>query len=984
MRLKTIYSSIAAGVLAAMMAGCSPSEEIPVGGLLSNEAVSFTAAIETASNSRAAGPATRTTAGGDEWAQGDMVGIFMLAAGGEITTAADVLAENAPYTVADPATGALAPDGNDMYYPMEGSVDFAAYYPYNAQADGTLAIDMIDQSDPAALDVLWARTDGVSKSSAAVNLAFEHVLSKITFNITLGDGLEELTGDDATAVSLIGMPGSVTIDLSGGTLTRGAADEFTALKTETSVGADATFSAIVIPQEAGTVVRKALFTVDGEAYTWNISDEEAFAAGDHYVYPVTVQKTGVTVGAPTIAAWERNNHDTTTPQVIIAEGPTGDLSWMLLDDGTLIISGEGDMPDYAHGTTPWFGYADEIKTAIFESGVTSIGNYAIEGCVNLTSVTIPEGVTSIGHNVFEMCNNLASITIPESVTSIGDEAFTFLNGLISVIVLATFPPELGAANFTHDGDTLYVPAESLEDYKNYDWALNFTTILDLDGNLASGTTGLLSWGLRPDGTLTISGEGAMPDYDIRNNTVPPWNDYDEVIKTIVIKSGVKNIGADAFFSFTNLTSVTILEGVESIGNYAFAGCKNLLSITIPESVKSIGIQVFESCVALKSVTIPKDLEGIRRGVFWDCTNLTSITIPERVKSIEYVAFHLCNNLKSVTVLAAEPPLLEDLNFTIDDDTLYVPVASLEKYRNSPWADAFTTITAVEGIIAEGTVGTLTWILTGDGTLTISGEGRMPDYGINHTTPWTSPDVKKVVIGDGVESIGDYAFFRCPNLAEINIPASVTDISTGETTAFLQCNALSTLTVAADNPNYALGPRGELMSKDLKTLYLVPKNITGGYELVADNVAVFAFQGCTTLSLTVAESHPTYAHGPRGELMGKDWNGNKLRWVPESIKGDYLVPDGTVIITYGATYGLGATHLFIPASVARIEEYTFCSVDNLTDITLMGEWPPQLSGGLGMCFWGTDKGNITLHVPAGKKSAYEDAGYTGFREILEDS
>ncbi|MBR6925838.1 MAG: leucine-rich repeat domain-containing protein, partial [Bacteroidaceae bacterium] len=66
--------------------------------------------------------------------------------------------------------------------------------------------------------------------------------------------------------------------------------------------------------------------------------------------------------------------------------------------------------------------------------VTSIGNYAFEGCTGLTSITIPESVMSIGYWAFRGCTGLTSITIPESVTSIGNWAFWDCTGLTSITI----------------------------------------------------------------------------------------------------------------------------------------------------------------------------------------------------------------------------------------------------------------------------------------------------------------------------------------------------------------------------------------------------------------------------------------------------------------------------------------------------------------------------------------------------------------------
>ena len=70
----------------------------------------------------------------------------------------------------------------------------------------------------------------------------------------------------------------------------------------------------------------------------------------------------------------------------------------------------------------------------FPYPVTSIGDWAFDGCYGLTSVTIGNSVTSIGKGAFKGCNVLTSVTIPNSVTTIGDYAFYECRGLTSVII----------------------------------------------------------------------------------------------------------------------------------------------------------------------------------------------------------------------------------------------------------------------------------------------------------------------------------------------------------------------------------------------------------------------------------------------------------------------------------------------------------------------------------------------------------------------
>jgi len=149
-----------------------------------------------------------------------------------------------------------------------------------------------------------------------------------------------------------------------------------------------------------------------------------------------------------------------------------------------------------------------------------------------------------------------------------------------------------------------------------------------------GTTGPLTWNLN-NGALTISGNGAMPNYEEKG---APWYDYWESIDTVIILNGVTTIGNYAFYYCFNLYSITIPTSVISIGRSAFYYCEWLHLTTIPNSVKSIGSFAFAYCKALTSISIPNGITTIEEETFSGCEALTSATIPTSVKSIGKGAF----------------------------------------------------------------------------------------------------------------------------------------------------------------------------------------------------------------------------------------------------------------------------------------------------------------------------------------------------------
>lgn len=304
---------------AAMLAGCT-NDDTPHAGDNRRTPVTFSTSIQTALPQAAAhaAPGTRTATdanGNTVWTQGDAVSISMLTAGGTLTD--DVLPDcaNVRYNV-DPATGALTPaSGKPMYYPLSpqnAKVDFIAWHTAATTAAAAtpdenhlLTLSTADQATAdkqLALDPLYSNNaKGITPGTAPVPLQFRHLMSKVKFDLTLGVGL---TGGTVTDVRLEGLIEAASFDLRDGSVKDQPAsvNPINALKSDAaSDGADATYTALLIPQDANTnaTPRTIIVTVNGVEYSGPILNEDVFTANAMCIYPVTVHESGVEVGIPT-------------------------------------------------------------------------------------------------------------------------------------------------------------------------------------------------------------------------------------------------------------------------------------------------------------------------------------------------------------------------------------------------------------------------------------------------------------------------------------------------------------------------------------------------------------------------------------------------------------------------------------------------------------------------------------------------------------
>ena len=293
----------------------------------------------------------------------------------------------------------------------------------------------------------------------------------------------------------------------------------------------------------------------------------------------------------------------------VASGTCGtNLTWVLTDDGTLTISGKGEMEDYYPNATienaPWHEYCYDIKSVEIKNGVTSIGNYAFELCSKMMRVSLPNTLTSIGTEAFYRCTSLESITLPESLKELGFGALSGCDGLTSVTIPSQIKVIEDELFFGCDNLTSVKLPEGLKSIGYYSFGLSGltninipSTVTYLDGRAFHCTP----WEENLDGGYIIVGDHVLIGY---------YDDETPLYGTAVIPEGVKYIAPSAF-------------GFDEMEEEFFGDCRGITSVVLPQSLLEIGYWAF-NYQEFESISIPANVRFIDRGAFIECFNLNTI------------------------------------------------------------------------------------------------------------------------------------------------------------------------------------------------------------------------------------------------------------------------------------------------------------------------------------------------------------------------
>lgn len=222
-----------------------------------------------------------------------------------------------------------------------------------------------------------------------------------------------------------------------------------------------------------------------------------------------------------------------------------------------------------------------------------------------------------------------------------------------------------------------------------------------------GENNCLHWNVSITGKLTISGTGAMPNFDFPKGNLAPWWNYDALgvitkigIKSVDIKDGVTNVGDYALFLLPDATQITLPDSVTRIGRYGIAMCSKLTGMSIPKGVTEIG-DFGLAGDGLTAVTLPDGLQSLGRGAFDTCISLTNTTLPAAITAVPGKCFADCTKLLNVKY-AGTVTAIGDLAFESCKSLVTAPIpATVTELGASAFNGcvALTDVTLPAGVTA---------------------------------------------------------------------------------------------------------------------------------------------------------------------------------------------------------------------------------------------------------------------------------------------
>ena len=329
------------------------------------------------------------------------------------------------------------------------------------------------------------------------------------------------------------------------------------------------------------------------------------------------------------------------------------IRYLELDDSTLsvvdinskIISEELVIPKTAGGKTVTqiganaFTFNRKLKKVTVEADITTIGDYAFEGCTYFTEINLPDSLTYIGKRAFAN-SNLASIQLPKNLETIGANAFLYCQ--IKQVTIPASVKTIGASAFDCNyylSDVVIEPRDTLLSLENRVFVCSDLKSFDFTycGKIGKDTF----YGC--DGLTSIT----LPSHIDISSAVGAFRQCSN-LKTVNFPDNI-NFIPDSFFSSCKSLENINASKITSIGDYAFSYCEKLTNYDFTYCNK-IGQKAFSYCTGLTSITLPSDMDlTSASGAFSKCTNLNTVNLDNTIDAIPDSFFSECTSLENIDI-----------------------------------------------------------------------------------------------------------------------------------------------------------------------------------------------------------------------------------------------------------------------------------------------------------------------------------------------
>lgn len=332
-----------------------------------------------------------------------------------------------------------------------------------------------------------------------------------------------------------------------------------------------------------------------------------------------------------------------------------------------------------------------LRAVDMPDGVVEIGKGAFSNCFSLTNVTLGDGLLHIGPDCFYWCFGINAISIPEGVTTLEGYTFAGCSGLKEVHIPSTmryvnitaFDDCQNIEKVTMPGDfSAFATTQSEYGlcYIMYERYVDNIDYFSADIQYRADDYGGLWWSMNNEfykvdlqepiaqvfpshkiiSSLTVLPlVGGNGYYDYSSNIVHTgYANGLPLLKEVELKSGIVEVGPNAFSGCIMLETIKFAEGVQKINGYAFSGCKKLRNANLPNSLREIGESTFLDCAQLKVCDLPVSLNNVGSQAFSGCVVSEIIALPKDLHHIGNDAFGRCADLKSVVALGSVPSGLD--------------------------------------------------------------------------------------------------------------------------------------------------------------------------------------------------------------------------------------------------------------------------------------------------------------------------------------